>query len=191
MSCTWKIKPVWGKYYRLVDSISKSRGTYRSSVCFGKLKAPYVIRSTKLRGILWIWSQLNMTKSYLKTRSVLSVIRTRRSFSLFQWSTLKISEEVIHWLWHHSFQLTPFPLLLLLIVAFSRIKHIMLEIFANLQGRWRMSQKWFYSVYSDNDSTVGSAVKFYVLISLGQTDRYSTYTPAVSVGHLKLLQNTC
>lgn len=71
-----------------------------------------------------------------------------------------------------------------------------------------MSQSWFYFIFSDNDSTVGSAVKFYVLISLGQTDRQIYYThrhincvvnsfcvecsfSATSAGHFKLLQKIC
>lgn len=124
MMCTLKIKPnsvFWCKYYRVLDR--KFRGTYRSSECFGKLKSPWVMRSTKLRGILWICSQLNMTKSYLKTKSVLSVIKTRRSFSLFQWSTLKKKIRKSDPLVAISFIQTYYISIAASIVVFSRNKH--------------------------------------------------------------------
>ena len=69
--------------------------TYSSKERFGKLKEPWEMRSTKFSGILWICSHLNMTKSYLTTRRELSVMRVRRSFSLFQWSTLKQQERCV------------------------------------------------------------------------------------------------
>lgn len=67
----------------------RSEDTHRGSEPFGKRKAPWEMRSTKFSGILWNCSQLNRTKSYLKTSRELSVTRTRRSLSLFQWSTLR------------------------------------------------------------------------------------------------------
>lgn len=56
-----------------------------------------------------------------------------------------------------------------------------------------MSQSWFYFIFSDNDSTVGSAVKFYVLISLGQTDRqidrYTTHTHTLAMQSTLFVRN--